>query len=54
VYRVECGNWPVGRHSIPLDLTAMNLSLGTYAFQVEAQADAYKAVDVRQISFQGY
>jgi hypothetical protein len=54
VHRLECGNWPVGRHSIPLDLTAMNLSLGTYAFQVEAQADAYKAVDVRQISLLGY
>ena len=54
VHRLECGNWPVGRHSIPLDLTTMSLSSGTYAFQVEAQSDAYKAVDVRQISFQGY
>jgi protocatechuate 3,4-dioxygenase beta subunit len=54
VHRLECGKWPVGRHSLPLDLTAMNLSSGTYAFQVEAQADAYKAVDVRQISFQDY
>jgi hypothetical protein len=53
VHRLECGNLPIGLHSIPLNLTAMNLSSGTYACQVEAQAADYKALEVRQITFQG-
>jgi hypothetical protein len=53
VHRLECGHLPIGLHSIPLNLTAMNLSSGTYACQVEAQAADYKALEVRQITFQG-
>jgi hypothetical protein len=54
VHRLDCGNWSVGKHAIPLDLTAMNVPSGTYACQVEAQASAYHAIDVRQISFLGH
>jgi hypothetical protein len=54
VHRLDCGNWSVGKHAIPVDLTAMNVPSGTYACQVEAQASAYHAIDVRQISFLGH
>lgn len=54
VHRLECGNWSVGNHTIPLDLIAMNVPSGTYACQVEAKASSYHAIDVRQISFLGH
>ena len=54
VHRLDCGNWSVGKHAIPVDLTAMNVPSGTYACQVEAQSSAYHAIDVRQISFLGH
>lgn len=54
VYRHEFGNWSAGVHALPLDLAAMNLRSGTYACQVEAATAQYRALDVRQITFQGH
>ena len=54
VHRLECGNWSAGNHLIPVDLIAMNVPSGTYACQVEAHASEYRAIDVRQIAFQGH
>jgi len=54
VYRHEFGNWSTGAHALPLDLAAMNLRSGTYACQVEAESAKYRALDVRQITFQGH
>jgi len=54
VYQRQCGNWPAGAHALRVDLEGIQLPAGTYACQVEAQADAYKALDVRQISFSGH
>ena len=54
VYQRECGNLPAGTHALRMDLESIQLPAGMYACQVEDQADAYKALDVRQLSSSGH